>query len=95
MKEIQHLTKNNLTWDLTSWNVQKKENTENEIVELRKGIRKPENEKLYLHTAHKFLCTHDPEIFLKRVKSVMFPFESVIEKGERLDKFSFNPKDEI
>ena len=62
---------------------------------MRKGIRNPENEKLYIHTAHSFLSTHDPEIFLKRVKSVMYPFESIIDKGEKLDNFSFNPKDEV
>ena len=80
---------------MTSWNVQKKENTEKEIEELRKGIRNTNNDRKYLRTAHDFIGTHDPEIFLKRVKSVMFPFESVLEKGEKLDRFSFNPKDEV
>ena len=61
---------------------------------MKKGIRNLEKDKEYLHIAHNFLATHDPLIFMKKVKSVMFPFESIIDKGEKLDKFTYNIKDQ-
>lgn len=44
------------------------------VQKLKEGKRDTTRDHIYLSKAHAFLSTNDPTVFLKKVKSVQFPF---------------------
>lgn len=71
------------------WSIEKKGEVLAYMESIQKGDRDREKDQEYLYKAHDWLETHNPKVFLAKVKSVKLPFETVAEPGERIALHSY------
>ena len=71
------------------WSIEKKGEVLAYMDSIQKGERDMAKDQEYLYKAHDWLETHNPKVFLAKVKSVKLPFETVADPGERIGLHSY------